>query len=101
MKRFIVLSVVLVVSVACDRRPAAPEHHYQLSGKVLAVNVHDRTATVSGAAIPGWMEAMTMEYPIRSRSDFDRLRVGSAIKGTVNVRSDGDYDLSNIHETGK
>ncbi len=93
---------VAVLLLGCGHKPEAngPERHYQLSGEIVALNAHDRTATVKAAAIPGWMEAMTMEYPIRSKSDFDRLRVGDKVKATVDVRGDGDYDLSNIQEAG-
>ena len=61
------------------------------------MNSNDRTATIDAAAIPSFMEAMTMQYPIRSKSEFETLRIGERITATVNVREDGLYDLSNIH----
>ena len=99
--RFLLIAAVAAtVLAACGRKPEStgPERHFQLSGEVLAINSHDRTATIKAAAIPGWMDAMTMEYPVRSSSDFGRLHTGHKIKATVNVRSEGDYDLSNIQE---
>jgi Cu/Ag efflux protein CusF len=94
--------VLLLVLAACGRKPesAEPERHYALTGRVLALNAKDQTATVDAAAIPNFMEAMTMEYPIKSKSDFDKLHVGDKITATVNATSDGLYDLSNIQRGG-
>lgn len=88
----------LAVLTACGRNQQtnAPPRQYQLSGKVVALNVKDRTATINAAAIPNFMEAMTMEYPVKSQSDFNSLRVGEKISATVEVRDDGSYDLSNV-----
>jgi Cu/Ag efflux protein CusF len=85
---------------ACGRAPesAGPQKHYALTGKVVALNPKDHTATIDAAAIPNYMEAMTMEYPIRSKSEFEALHVGERIEATVNVREDGIYDLSGIHK---
>ena len=83
---------------ACRReQDSAPARQYSLTGKVIALNAGDRTATVDAAAIPGFMEAMTMEYPIKSKTDFEKLRVGDKITATVEVRDGGLYDLSNVH----
>jgi Cu/Ag efflux protein CusF len=41
---------------------------------------------------------MTMEYPVKSKSEFNALHVGDRIQATVNVRREGDYDLSDIQK---
>jgi Cu/Ag efflux protein CusF len=41
------------------------------------------------------MEAMTMDYPVRSKEEFARLRVGDHISATVSVHGT-DYELTNI-----
>lgn len=96
-----VAAVLLAIALcACHRQSEStpPEKHYSLSGKVIALNAKDQTATVDASAIPNFMEAMTMEYPIASKTEFDTLRVGDKIKATVNVRDDGLYDLSHIEK---
>lgn len=70
--------------------------HYALSGKVVALNPRDHTALVDAAAIPNFMEAMTMEYPVKSNRDFEKLHVGDKIQATVNVGDNGAYNLSDI-----
>lgn len=85
---------------ACGSKPAATTevHHYHLTGQIVSLNAKDQTISVDQAAIPGWMDAMTMEYPVKSKSEFDSLHTGEKIQGTVNDRGDGDYDLSNIQK---
>jgi protein SCO1/2 len=96
---------MLATLSACSRPPEAahPEHQYALSGKVVALDAKSQTATVNAAAIPNFMDAMTMEYPVKSKGDFNKLHVGDRIKATVDVAGDGGYDLSNIQiqNTGK
>lgn len=94
----ILLSTLLLAALTgCTRRSeAAPENHYPLTGTIVALNAKDHTATIDASAIRNFMEAMTMEYPIRSKSEFDALRVGERITATVNVEEDGLYDLSNV-----
>lgn len=94
--------VVLIVLTACTRNQEANRapRQYQLSGRVVALNTRDRTATVDAAAIPNFMAAMTMEYPVKSQADFSALRVGEKINATVEVHDDGGYDLSNIRPAG-
>ena len=82
--------------MACGQRSSDPERHYNLTGKVVSLDKQRQTATVDAAAIPNYMEAMTMEYPVKSKSDFDALRVGEEIRATVDVKSDDSYALADI-----
>lgn len=97
MSRILTLACLIALA-ACGPKPqtAEAQRHYVLTGRVVALNAKDRTATVDAAAIPHFMEAMTMEYPIRSKADFNQLRLGDKITATVNVSGDGLYDLSNV-----
>lgn len=96
--RFLLASLLFVTFLACSRDSEnfQPEHRYTLSGKVVALDPQSRTATVDAAAIPNYMEAMTMEYPVKSKGDFSKLHVGDRIKATLEVAGDGRYDLSGI-----
>ena len=68
-----------------------------MTGEITQLDSKLQTATINAKAIEGWMEAMTMEYPIASKQDFAKLHVGDRITATVNVRG-ADYDLSNIQK---
>ena len=95
----IILSIFFLVTLsACSHssQTAGTERHYSLSGKVVALDAQHQTAMVDATAIPNFMEAMTMEYPVKSKADFNQLHVGDRIKATVNLSEEGSYNLSGI-----
>ena len=98
--RIIALFTVLIALTACSHEPQrkGPAKHYGMTGRVTALDAKNQTATVDAAAIPNFMEAMTMAYPVESKADFSKLRVGEFVKATVNVYDSGDYNLSDIQE---
>ncbi len=99
--RLIALFALSVFCVGCgSQNQTAPGKHYPLSGKVVSVNTKDQTALIDGAAIPGYMDAMTMDYPVRSKADLNSLHPGDKITATVDVSDDGVYSLSHIKAQG-
>jgi protein SCO1/2 len=88
---------VLLLSLACSSATkSAPQKHYQVTGKVVSIDAKEQTAAIDAAAIPGYMEAMTMDYPIHSKDEFASLHPGDHIAGTLDVSGDGSYTLSHI-----
>src|SRR2546423_2387773 len=77
--------VTAIVFISCQPRQAANEKHYDIKGKVIAVNKEDRTATISHGDIKGYMPAMTMEFKVRRDSDLEMLKPGDQITGTLVV----------------
>lgn len=102
MRSILFVVIGLAVLAACSPKPAntsGPEKHYAFSGDILSLNPKAQTASINGAAIPGYMDAMTMDYPIKSSAEFKTLHVDEKIKATLNVTASGDdYSLSNIQE---
>ena len=47
-------------------------------GDVIGVDPKTQMATIKGDKIEGWMEAMTMEYPVKDKSEFAKLAAGVA-----------------------
>jgi hypothetical protein len=89
--------LVLLLLLACSSATkSAPQKHYQLMGKVVSVNSKEQTAAIDAAAIQGYMEAMTMDYPIQSKDELASLHPGDRITGTLDVSDDGSYKLSHI-----
>ena len=96
MPRFLFL-VLLLSLVSCTKMPqrGAEEKKYQLNGVVIRIDQQAQTVTVRHQEIKGWMEAMTMEFPVPSKPEFARLSRGQTIRATVFVR-DLDYHLGDI-----
>ena len=44
---------------------------------------------IKGDKIEGWMEAMTMEYPVKDDNEYQKLLAGDQIRATVYVRDSG------------
>ena len=54
-------------------------------------------ATIKGDEIQGWMPAMTMEYPIKDKQEFQKLKAGQQIQAKVLVQGT-DYWLAAVSE---
>jgi protein SCO1/2 len=75
--------------------PAGPEERYPMRGEVVSLDSKGQIAKIKHEEIKGWMEAMTMDFPVQEKSEFEKLKVGDRIAGTVFVR-DLDYRLGDI-----
>jgi ribosomal protein S1 len=64
---------------------------YTFHGKVEAVT--DKGLTVNGEKVEGWMDAMTMTYPVDKPDVLKMVKVGDQIMATV---YDGDTTLHNV-----
>lgn len=88
----------LILSLAaCSKSGtnAEPEKQYPMTGQVKSLDPKVQTATIQHEAIGDWMEAMTMEFPVREKADFERLHPGDKIQATVHIKG-VDYWITNI-----
>ncbi len=84
------LAGLFLAASACARHGVSydygePKHRYQLHGQVLRLRPENRIAVIKHEKIEGWMEAMTMEFPVPDAAQFEKLKEGSWIRATVNV----------------
>jgi protein SCO1/2 len=75
----------------------APIEQYHLTGVVVSLDPKAHIAKIDGQKIEGWMEAMTMEYPIKDEHEFGKLHVGDHITATVFVQ-DLNYWAADFHQ---
>jgi Cu/Ag efflux protein CusF len=64
---------------------------YAMEGEVKALDPAAKTATIAAGKIGDWMDAMTMEYPVKPDAEFQKLHVGDRIQATVVVSGDKYY----------
>ena len=88
------LIVAALLLASCGKSPE-PVKEYQLKGEVLAIDPGTHTAKIKGEKIEGWMEAMTMDYPVKDDAQLKKLAPGEPITATVYVQG-ADYWLGNI-----
>ena len=73
---------------ACQAERPIPQQRFELRGKVVAVDRNAGTVTLAHEAIPGFMAAMTMAYPLKDKWAFDILKPGQTLHATLVVASD-------------
>lgn len=74
---------------ACARKKEVsnlPIKRYELHGRVVRLDPQTHSAVIQGQEIPGWMSAMTMEYPVKAETDYQSLRPGEQIRANVLVQ---------------
>jgi len=91
--RLVPVLLVLGVVSACSRvstqsaqESQEPLKQYPMRGSVIRVDPEGHLATIKSQKIEGWMEAMTMDYPVKDPADLAKLRAGEAIQATVFVQ---------------
>ena len=93
MNRRIGLLVLALVLAACGSKQEGKR--YTMQGEIRDLDPSTKSATVNAGKITGWMEAMTMEYPVKPDADFQKLHVGDHIQATV-VVNDLKYYITGI-----
>jgi protein SCO1/2 len=85
-KFFLVLiTSLLLFSVAGCRKDTSNQKRYELAGKVLAVEPEKHQITVAHDAIKDYMPAMTMPFTLREDWPFKVLATGDRITATLVV----------------
>jgi Cu/Ag efflux protein CusF len=92
--RWLVVSFCLL-TVGCSQpapelktevKSAAEVKRYELQGEIKELDTENKIAKIQHEKIGDWMEAMTMEFPVKDPADFAKLRTGQKIKATVFVQ---------------
>jgi Cu/Ag efflux protein CusF len=91
------LALSLVFLLACSRNEPK---RYEMKGEVVKLDPASQVATVKHEKIGDWMDAMTMEFPVKPPSEFAKLSPGDQITGVVVVMGT-DYHLTDIKVAGK
>jgi protein SCO1/2 len=96
----LVLALALLTA-ACSSTPrqeaqaALPVKTYALKGEVVGMDAETQVLTIKHEEIKGWMEAMTMGFPVKEKAEFERLKPGVKIEAEVKVQGD-DFWLEKI-----
>ena len=82
-------------AAGCNSKPAESGPRFHLHGKIVSVHVKNRSADVDHDAIPGFMDAMTMSYPVPDAKVLATLARGDEITADV-VVTEGVPHLENV-----
>jgi ribosomal protein S1 len=85
------LGCLLAVNSFAQEKAKGKAKSYTFHGKVEAVT--DKGLTVNEEKVEGWMDAMTMTYPVDKPDALKMVKVGDQIMATV---YEGDMTLHNV-----
>lgn len=95
-----VLLLLLVAACSGEEKKAKPlsepgERLYTLKGKILSRDAGDNTVSVDHESIPGFMEAMKMDYSVRGADVTSLPAEGQRIEANLHVTERG-YWLTDV-----
>jgi protein SCO1/2 len=92
--RILVSAILFFALTACSQEK--PPKTYAVRGVVMKVDITGKSAAINAEKIEGWMEAMTMDYPVKDAKLLEGLKPGDHITATVHVPEDLNYWIDNI-----
>jgi protein SCO1 len=102
MRILLLTAIAVIIFTACGapaEKPASENvKRYPMKGKVISVDREAKKAKIDHEEIPGFMERMTMTFPIHEDWVWDDLKPGSEIRADLVVDSSArdPYWLENI-----
>ena len=102
--RYLIIFLSAVFLLSACQKPATKTDaasptakRYDFRGKVISIDKAKKEATIEHQDIPGYMDAMTMPFPIRQDSVWDVLTPGSEIRADLVVdNAKGQFWLENL-----
>jgi len=94
-RRIFLAAAGAVILAGCGANGQDPGKRYAMQGEIKSLDPAAKTANINAGKIEGWMEAMTMEYPIKPDTEFAKLHVGDKIQATV-VVNDLKYYVTDV-----
>lgn len=86
-----------LLGLAACSSPSKQRKRFKLTGEVIRLNEKTKTALIRHEKIEGWMEAMTMEFPVKAAGEWAKLKAGARITAAVIfVEADLEYWLEEI-----
>jgi protein SCO1 len=78
---------------SCPRAKTGTAKRYPFTGRIVAIDLQNQTAAIDGDTIPGFMDAMTMNYRIKPPSMLSQLSAGDSIAAElVDIEPEGTDD---------
>ena len=91
----LLVGVTLLAGCGAKTQTQAQTKRYPMEGEIKSLDSGAKSASINAAKIEGWMEAMTMEYPVKPDEEFAKLHVGDRIQATV-VVNDLKYYVTDV-----
>ncbi len=77
--------------------PASGAKVYDVKGKIVSLDGGKKVVTLDHEDIPGFMKAMTMEFPVEDAKVLDGLKAGDAVQGKIKSEG-GSYAVTSLEK---
>lgn len=84
----IAVAVLLLALAACSKEKEKAAKTYPLVGKIVSREVQSNSLVIQHQEIKGFMEAMTMPFPVKGANVKDLPPDGSPVHATLHVAED-------------
>lgn len=68
---------------------------YEVTGKVVSLDPAKKVVSLDHEDIPGFMKAMTMEFPVADAKLLDGMKAGDAVRGKITAEG-GSYAVTSL-----
>jgi len=92
--RIVLLLLFALALVGCGSKDTSKR--YPMDGQIVSLDANTKSAMIAAGPIGDWMDAMTMEYPVKPDSEFAKLHVGDKIHATVVVKQPSGYYVTDV-----
>ncbi len=79
-RRYLFAAVALT---ACHKESGEPPKKFKLTGEIIKLDEPRKTALIRHEKIEGFMEAMTMDFPVRSAAEWAKLKPGQRVEAVL------------------
>ena len=93
MKRLLVPFMAVMIFAGCEKKP--PEKTYPMTATIVSRDVHGNTVNLDNKEVPGVMEAMKMDYPLRGAKVESLPPNGTPVDVTLHER-DGEFWVTDV-----
>jgi Cu/Ag efflux protein CusF len=100
LNRIAIACLALGLAGCATPKPQEAAKTFQMRGEVTGLDAGGHVTTIKHEAIPGFMGAMTMGYPVKDAGEFSKLAVGEPITAIV-YQSGDDFWIGNIQKAAK
>lgn len=77
-----------LLAVACQPAQETDDQRYELSGTVISIDADSNRVTIAHEEVPGFMQAMTMPFSVRQRSELASVSPGDEVGATLVVSNE-------------
>lgn len=95
MARPTIAALFLLLLAGCSHKQHITS--YKVEGNVVGIDAGRHELMIDAKAIPGFMEAMTMSYPVPDQQAFSSVKSGDHVEATLQVTDDNKMWLEHLH----